>query len=158
MSTAATTTRSPYATGLAEMAGDALDELFGGAPAGEIPIGRGSGTALIAPGTRFGRAMATVARLLYWQGKEFDPSTRTLRNLITPFGVRAITASVYEDRSWHDGEPCIVLDYSKTSKVAHWVRDEIRQVEPGVYLGLVYWGRRRLPVRFTLVFDERCGA
>ena len=99
--------------------------------------------------------MAAVARLLYWQGKEFDASTGTLRNLITPFGVRAITASVYEDRSWHDGRPCIVLDYSKTSRVAHWVRDEIRQVEPGVYLGLVYWGRRRLPVRFTLVFRER---
>ena len=153
MSTA--TTRLPYATGLAEMAASELDELFSGAPAGEIPIGRGSGMALIAPGTRFGRAMAKVARLLYWQGKEFDPSTGTLRNLITPFGVRAITASVYEDLSWLDGEPCIVLDYSKTSRVAHWVRDEIREVEPGVYLGLVYWGRRRLPVRFTLVFGDR---
>jgi hypothetical protein len=140
------------------MANRELDVLFGGAPAGEMPNGRGSGTALIAPGTRFGRAMATVARLLYWQGKEFDPSTATLRNLITPFGVRAITASVYEDRSWHDGGPCIVLDYSKTSKVARWVRDEIREVEPGVYLGLVYWGRRRLPVRFTLVFGDRRGA
>ena len=156
MSTA--TTRLPYATGLAEMAAGELDEVFSGAPAGEIPIGRGSGTALIAPGTRFGRAVATVARLLYWQGKEFDPSTATLRNLVTPFGVRAITASVYEDRSWHDGGPCIVLDYSKTSKVAHWVRDEIREVEPGVYLGLVYWGRRQLPVRFTLVFGDRRAA
>jgi hypothetical protein len=157
MSTATTSARSPNATGLADMASGELDDIFGAAPAGDMPIGKGFGTALVAPGTRFGRAMAAVARLLYWQGKEFDPSTSTLRNLITPFGVRAISASVYEDRSWHDGRPCIVLDYSKTSKVARWVRDEIREVEPGVYLGLVYWGRRRLPVPFTLVFGDRRG-
>src|SRR6185295_14649556 len=33
---------------------------------------------------------------------------------------------------------------SKTSLVARKVRDEIREVSPGLYLGKVYWGKKRL--------------
>lgn len=32
-----------------------------------------------------------------------------------------------------------MLDYSETSFFAHWIRDEIRQIGPGFYLGKVYW-------------------
>ena len=61
-------------------------------------------------------------------------------------GFKLVRAKVYKDASWFDGEETIVLDYSKTSS---WppVRDEIREVAPGVYLGLVFWERRRSPVR-----------
>jgi hypothetical protein len=45
-----------------------------------------------------------------------------------------------------------VLDYSKRSLVARWVRDEIRRVAPGLYLGLVYLKRTRL-IYFTLQFS-----
>jgi hypothetical protein len=41
--------------------------------------------------------------------------------------------------SWLDGKDCIVLDYSETSLLAQWILDEIRQIEPGLYLGKVYW-------------------
>ena len=44
-----------------------------------------------------------------------------------------------------------MLDYSDTSLVAQWIRDEIREVSPGVYLGKVYWGRQRL-IDFVLEF------
>jgi hypothetical protein len=46
-----------------------------------------------------------------------------------------------------------VLDYSKTSLVAHYIRDEIREVSPGVYLGLVYWGQKKL-IHFALKFPR----
>jgi hypothetical protein len=59
---------------------------------------------------------------------------------------------VREDSSWVDGRPCIVLDYSRTSFVASMVRDEIRELAPGVYLGVVFVRRRRLPLRFVLAF------
>ena len=36
-----------------------------------------------------------------------------------------------------------MLDYSKTSLVAQWIRDEIRQVAPKIYLGQVYWEKKR---------------
>jgi len=44
-----------------------------------------------------------------------------------------------------------VLDYSKTSFVARLIRDEIREVAPGRFLGIVYWGKRKI-ANFFLVF------
>lgn len=46
---------------------------------------------------------------------------------------------------------CIVLDYSETSIVAHYIRDEVRLIEPGFYLGKVYWAHERL-IDFCLQF------
>ena len=60
------------------------------------------------------------------------------------FGLEAIVAKVYKGESWLDGKECIVLDYSETSLVAQWIRDEIRLIGPGFYLGKVYWGKDRL--------------
>jgi hypothetical protein len=140
------------ATDLLHLSGTDLDDLFRASPAGPLPSGRGAGTAVVAAGTVAARPLAATTRLLAWQGKEFAADGGSLRNLLTPFGVRAVAAKVYEDDSWFDGEPCIVLDYSATSKVAQWVRDEIREVAPGLYLGLVYVRSKRLPVRFTLEF------
>jgi hypothetical protein len=50
-----------------------------------------------------------------------------------------------------DQKECIVLDYSKTSLVAKHVRDEIREIGPGVYLGLVYWDHTKT-IHFSLEF------
>jgi hypothetical protein len=35
-------------------------------------------------------------------------------------------------------------DYSETSLLARCVRDEIREVADGLYLGRVFWKRRRI--------------
>jgi hypothetical protein len=70
-------------------------------------------------------------------------------NLVLPFGLKAVSARVYKAASRFDGNACIVLDYSDTSIVAHWVRDEIREVAPGVYLGKTYLAGVRL-ADFTL--------
>ena len=86
-----------------------------------------------------------------WQGKIFDPAKGVLRNKILPFGLSAIIAKVYKAPSWMDNKECIVLDYSETSLLAHWIRDEIREIESGVYLGKVYWSKKRL-IDFALEF------
>jgi hypothetical protein len=44
-----------------------------------------------------------------------------------------------------------VLDYSRTSLVAKHIRDEIRQIDPGTYLGIVYWDKTRT-IHFALQF------
>jgi hypothetical protein len=67
-------------------------------------------------------------------------------------GIDAIVARVYKGASWLDGKECIVLDYSDTSVVAHWIRDEIRLIQPNFYLGKVYWAKDRL-IDFCLQFD-----
>jgi hypothetical protein len=136
---------------LSAMSPDELDALYRNSDAGEIPRGEGAGTALIAPGTRLEQPAEKLIHLLAWQGKVFDPDKGELRNRILPFGVEAIRAKIYKHDSRLDGKETIVLDYSQTSLVAHWIRDEIREVSPGVYLGLVYWANRRL-LHFALEF------
>jgi hypothetical protein len=135
-----------------EMSPTELDELFRASPAGDIPQGRGSGTIVVKSGTRYARPLATVGRLLLWQGKVFRPSTHDLRNRLTPFGLLGLRAEVYVGDSLFDGRPCIVLDYSKSSKAARRVRDEIRQTGPGQYLGLVFVDGEKSRVRFALSF------
>jgi hypothetical protein len=119
-----------------------LDALFGAAESGAIPDGAADGTALIAPGTTFTPELAQIVNLFAWQGKTFDAKGGVLRNRITALGLNAIVAEVYEGKSLYDGKPCIVLDYSKTSLVAKWIRDEIRLISPHLYLGRVYWDEK----------------
>jgi len=128
-----------------------LDELFTNSPAGEIPNGEAKGTAIIAPGTSYSAEIAQLINHFAWQGKIFDAKTRTLKNRILAFGLQAIIAKVYKGSSWLDNKECIVLDYSETSLLAQRVRDEIRLIGPNSYLGVVYWGKKRL-INFALEF------
>jgi len=128
-----------------------LDDLFTQSPAGEIPNGEAKGTAIVAPGTTYTQNIANFVNHFAWQGKVFDPAKGVLRNKILPFGLNAIIAKVYKGPSWLDNKDCIVLDYSETSLLAHWIRDEIREVAPLVYLGKVYWSKKRL-IDFALEF------
>lgn len=128
-----------------------LDDLFKASPAGDIPNGQGNGTAIIAPGTTYSDEIAAFVKRFGWQGKVFDAAEGVLKNRILLTGIEAIVAKVYKAPSWLDGKECIVLDYSDTSLVARKIRDEIRQVQPGLYLGKVYWGQDRL-IDFSLEF------
>jgi hypothetical protein len=113
-----------------------------------IPEGRVRGTALVSPGTLRGRALSRGARLV-WQGKVFEPGQTSAVNRF--FGIRAVRAQTYEGPSWLDGQPSLVLDYSQTSRVYANNRDEIRQVAPGLYLGLMY-DRTTVPPGLLMYF------
>src|SRR6516165_1905319 len=139
---------------LVDETADALGELFGAGTAGAIPDGRGKGTVLLGTGGRLTRVAAAVCYALAWRGKVVNAREARLKNIVTPLGIQAIEAAVYKQDSWYDGEPCIVLDYSKTSFVARMIRDEIREIAPGVFLGLVFWGRRHV-LDFALDFRQR---
>ena len=128
-----------------------LDELFTASEAGPIPDGEAHGTAIVAPGTKFTREIAFFVNHFAWKGKVFDAKMGLLKNKISAVGFPAIVARVYKDASWLDGKECIVLDYSETSIVAQWIRDEIRMIQPNFYLGKVYWNKARL-IDFALQF------
>jgi len=128
-----------------------LDDLFRASPPGDIPDGSAKGTAIIAPGTKYSESIADIINHFGWQGKVFDAQKGVLKNKVLAFGFEAIIAKVYKDKSWLDQQECIVLDYSETSLLAHWIRDEIRLIGPGFYLGKVYWGKSRL-IDFCLQF------
>jgi len=141
---------------LLQMSDANLDSLFSASPAGDIPDGSAKGTAIIASGTRFSPEIAEFVSLFAWQGKTFDAQKGLLRNRILLLGLNAIIAKVYKGTSWLDKKECIVLDYSETSLVAHWIRDEIRLIGPGFYLGRVYWANKPL-IHFCLQFGAAAG-
>ena len=134
-----------------KMSGEQLDEIFRNSPAGEIPRGTTDGTAIIAPGTEISDNIARFVNHFTWKGKVFEPEKGELINRIGPIEHRLIVAKVYKGTSWFDDKECIVIDYADTSLLAHWIRDEIREVAPGIYLGLVYWGKKKL-IHFALKF------
>ncbi len=134
-----------------------LDEIYRNAEPGEIPSGDTRGTAILA-GSLFAKPVAFLAGLFAWQGKIFDlfcsdGQAGVLVNKITPFSLAFIVAKVYRDKSWLDEKDTIVIDYSKTSYVAKVIRDEIREIEPGVYLGKVWWGKKRI-LDFALTTEK----
>jgi len=129
-----------------------LDDLFRKGQPGPIPDGPAEGTAIVANDTKFSGIIARIVNHFGWQGKTFDAKHGTLRNRITAFGFNAIVAEVYVDKSLLDGQPCIVLDYSKTSTVAERIRDEIRLIAPNTYLGRVYWSDKPT-IHFALQFE-----
>ncbi len=138
---------------LLKMSQQELDDLFKASPAGPIPDGPAKGTAIVAPGTVWSPEIAEFISYFIWEGKTFDAAHGVLTNRLLSFGLNAIVAEVYKDKSWLDGQECIVLDYSKTSLVAKWIRDEIRLIQPGLYLGKVYWSDKRL-IDFCLQFPS----
>jgi hypothetical protein len=133
------------------MSSKQLIDLYASSPPGAIPDGRALGLALVAPGTPLNAPFARWTNLVGWQGKTFDAAHARLVNRISPFRIDAIEAQVYVGASMMDGRPCIVLDYSKTSTIARFVRDEIRSIAPQRYLGFAYVGGIRT-IAFALDF------
>ncbi|MFT7185793.1 MAG: hypothetical protein ACI84K_001176 [Pseudohongiellaceae bacterium] len=125
-----------------------LDAIYKKAKAGKLPQGDTIGTAIFA-GSPLPRILSSAANLLAWQGKVFDLfspdfDSGVVINKVSPLGLNLIVAKTYRDKSWMDGKDTIVIDYSGTSLVARQIRDEIREVEPGLYLGKVWWGKTRV--------------
>jgi hypothetical protein len=138
---------------LTSMSQAELDDLFRRSPMGDIPDGDAEGTAIVAPGSEIEGPVLWLGRWLAWQGKVFDRPRGTLLNKVGPLGLHLIRASVYIAPSWFDNQPAIILDYSKTSLLARKVRDEIREVSPGTYLGIVFYGRDKT-INFVLQFSN----
>jgi hypothetical protein len=123
---------------LTSMTQTELDNCFRRGPMGDIPDGDASGTVIAAPGTELEGPVLWFARWLAWQGKVVHRPQGYLFNKVGPLGTRLIKAKVYIAPSWFDQQPAIILDYSKTSLIARLVRDEIREVSPGLFLGIVF--------------------
>ncbi len=139
------------------MSREQLDDVYKRAEPGRLPVGEMHGTAILA-GSELSDTVATGARLLAWQGKVFDVTdpladAGLLTNRILPLGITLITAKVFRGESWLDGAQTIIIDYSTTSFFARNVRDEIREIEPGIYLGKVWWNKHRV-LDFALTTPE----
>jgi hypothetical protein len=140
--------------GLTRLSQTELDDLFRASPMGDMPDGDAEGIAIVAlEGPAVEGPILWFARWLAWRGKVVDRPRQTLLNKVGPFSWHLIRASMYVAPSWFDTQPAIILDYSKTSLIARSVRDEIREVGPGTYLGIVYIGTTKT-VNFALQFPN----
>lgn len=127
---------------LQAMTAEKLDELFAQSKAGAIPNGPTDGTVLLNAPSHIAYTLGRLIRRHVWRGKTFDASRGLLFNRFPT--LNAISATVAIGPSLRDQAACIVIDYHRDAIVRDHVRDELRQVAPGLYLGIAYQ-------RFTLV-------
>src|ERR1051325_6491969 len=121
---------------LRKMSCEQLDRLFANSPAGPLPEGESRDSFIAC--TWFRKLFAWLIHCLFWQGHVFDAKNGTVINRITPFSIRAVKGLLKPGKSLFDQKDCITIDYTTTSLIARPVRDEIRLVAPGLYLGRVY--------------------
>lgn len=119
---------------LAERSKDELACIFTQSSAGKIPEGNTVGTAIFMPGTSWGAGLSHIADKL-WGGKVFDNKGALLNKIL---GYETLGADVYKGSSWLDGKESIIVDYNHIKFLGSAGRDEIREVKPGLYLGIGY--------------------
>jgi hypothetical protein len=88
------------------------------------------------PGSAITANLSWMIGNTFWQGKMF-PGDGTMVNKM--FGLPAIKALITSGESFIDGKPSTIFDYHDTSLVWRNYRDEVREVSPGVYLGIMHW-------------------
>ncbi len=157
---------------LKKLTGNELTVLFSKGTAEPIPSAQAPGVE--ADGTGLAIIMAgnvTISNLAYnfWEGKRFktdEAGKTTLVNKLAGKWLNDISAEVYQiaEGLGGDGKPSILLNYQHSNRIAaRAIRDEIRSVAPGVYLGRAnlenpkaLWpllGQYRFVVWFALGFD-----
>jgi hypothetical protein len=125
---------------LARLSWPELEQLYRqAAPPAVVPHGYLRGRAIYCRDKALSGARSAATRVL-WHGKHFEDGCTMVNQWC---GLKTIRARIYPGPSWLDGNPALVLDYCGTSRVWADVRDEIREVAPGLYLGAMY--RRRIP-------------
>lgn len=120
---------------------------------GAFPDGFAKGKVIYRPCEKHAKLKSHASDVM-WKGKHFCAADGTLINQWA--GVRAIRGAMAYGPSWLDGKPSIILDYCGTSHVWADVRDETRQVCPGLYLGAMYLRRCPEPHHKVWFILETC--
>ncbi len=131
---------------LSEMSAAELAKLYSECDAGVVPGGESQGRAFVMKGTLRGWFFSRIANLV-WKGKVvgYDGGDLPCYLINKILGRQLVVASVNYGPSWFDGKQSIIIDYKQTSWLAFFIRDEIRQIQPGFFGGFAYV---RLPFGF----------
>jgi hypothetical protein len=127
---------------LQQLSTDELEQLFAHADAAPIPVGFSRGQVIVLTGRPLPKVGAWAANLV-WKGKHFDEDGRFINQWLC---FRALHSHAVCGPSWYDGRPCLVLEYPPGTPLLGNMRDELREIGPGLYLARAY--ERSPPSRF----------
>jgi len=111
-----------------------LEQLFARSPVGPQPVGFVRGEIMHPANTSLPCWKAQMANKV-WKGKQFCESGDFV-NQWKHF--QAIRSHVQYGPSYFDGRPCMVLEYDPKTPLFGNMRDEVREVAPGLYLAMVF--------------------
>ncbi|MFN4260401.1 MAG: hypothetical protein ACK4RK_13990 [Gemmataceae bacterium] len=133
---------------LRRMSNAQLDCLFTQAPLGSLPVGKVRGHIINLQGRRI-PIVAEVASMVSWRGKQFQPNGCFVNRFTG--GIRAVRSCATIKDSWYDSKPCYSLEYREGTPFFGNVRDEVRELCPGSYLGRAYEVHSRKHLGYILM-------
>jgi hypothetical protein len=127
---------APPITCIDQLRGRSCEELLnifaGGNCACPSGYGRGE-VVLMTDGRHCKMKMRMTNRV--WKGKVFDDDGSFTNQWVA---CKALHSCYGPGPSWYDGLPCIVMEYPPHTPLFANSHDEIRQVGPGIWLGMFY--------------------
>ena len=131
-----------------------LEGIYRQATPGRAPSGFAQGRTIFCSDAPLAGVKNNMSQLM-WKGKHFCAEDSTLVNQWC--GIKAIHAHVYEGTSWLDGKPAVIFDYRGTSKIWAHMRDETREIAPGLWLGMMHEDRCPEPkLKLFFVLKGQC--
>lgn len=112
-----------------------LEQLFALVETCEVPVGTGKGRVLHLCDTKMPRMKARMANSV-WKGKQFACDGSFINRWVGR--IRCLDSEAVIGPSWYDGNPCIVMEYPEGTPLFENMRDEIREISPGLYIGRFY--------------------
>lgn len=111
-----------------------LEELYAGAIVGCQPVGFFRGEILHLCNTSMPCLKTKMANNV-WKGKHFCEDGGFINQWAH---IRAIRSHVQTGCSYYDGKPSLILEYPEKTPYFGKMRDEAREIAPGLYLAMVY--------------------
>ncbi len=93
---------------------------------------------------------------LIWKGKNIYASEGVMLNQVGK--KEKVAASISTEESWLDGKPSVIFDYANGPKWAQKARDEVREISPGLYLGIMYYRDCPAPKQSMFFALEACNS
>jgi hypothetical protein len=128
-----------------------LEQLYAQGCVRGVPIGWLPGGLLVMTDFPFPRATVRVSQRV-WRGKHVEPDGHFI-NQFNHF--QGMPSQAFIEPSWYDGQPCIVMQYPKGTPLFANIRDEFREIAPGLLLGRVYQ-RRPFPKHLGFMYMQAC--
>ena len=121
---------------LGKMSASQLEELYRNGKVFEPSDGYLKGKAFPKP-DKLGHQFRSEAIGLVWKGKNIYTKEAVMLNQVGK--KQKVAASISKEESWLDGKPSVIFDYASGPKWAQKARDEVREIAPGLYLGIMYF-------------------